>query len=643
MEENKEETLETIEPTVISTPESVNEPVEKIPTDTAPVIDATTPFQPEETVISAEPEVAPVETPTGVEPMAETPVVEEVTNEVPVEENVVSEEPKVEEPVPETPAPVPEAAPVEPAVTDAPAPEAPKKKSKLPLILLLLIVLAAGGFAVWYFVLGGNGNKKDNTTTTTTENKEKASPYRLSGNGLEEFDLQFLRLENKAENVIYSPLSIKYALAMLNEGTAGESNEQIKALIGDYKGKKYTNSEHLSLANAIYIKDTEKDNIKDAYVEKLKNKYNAELFLDPFTSTEPMNNWIKEKTLNLIENAVDSFDPDLVFAIVNALGIDMDWEVPFTHYDNGTQGKPDGYTYNASYNHERFSWYTNVIPVEGEFENNTNKIATMEAFASFNNFDAVKELGDQLKEDIKTTYKGCFPNYTDEEIQKMVDSTIKSIDENYGKEDKSTEFQIYYDDDVKVFAKDLKEYDGVTLQYVAVMPTTEDLTTFTKNLTAKKLGTYIKGLKDLKKENFKDKYITFVKGYMPKFTYDYTLDLESDLKALGVTDVFTEGKADLSKINGEKNLVITQSIHKATIELTQYGIKAAAVTMMGGAGNASACPFYIEKDKLPIEEIDMNFNKPFLYIIRDKESGEVWFTGSVYNPLDWAKDPDNRY
>ena len=91
-----------------------------------------------------------------------------------------------------------------------------------------------------------------------------------------------------------------------------------------------------------------------------------------------------------------------------------------------------------------------------------------------------------------------------------------------------------------------------------------------------------------------------------------------------------KGKADLSKINGEKNLVITQSIHKATIELTQYGIKAAAVTMMGGAGNASACPFYIEKDKLPIEEIDMNFNKPFLYIIRDKDSGEVWFTGSVY-------------
>lgn len=35
--------------------------------------------------------------------------------------------------------------------------------------------------------------------------------------------------------------------------------------------------------------------------------------------------------------------------------------------------------------------------------------------------------------------------------------------------------------------------------------------------------------------------------------------------------------------------------------------------------------------EVPIEEIDLTFNKPFLFIIRDKTSGEVWFTGAVYN------------
>ena len=354
-----------------------------------------------------------------------------------------------------------------------------------------------------------------------------------------------------------------------------------------------------------------------------------------------MNAWNKEKTLNLIENAIDQLDPDLVFALVNALGIDMDWEVPFTHYDDGTQGKPDGYTYSVSYQNESFGWSVQPIPVTGDFENVNDKISTLEAFASFNNYDAVKDLGDKLKEEIRTRYKGCFPEKSAEEIEKMVEATVKNIDSNYGREDKSTDFMLYYDEDVKVFAKDLKEYDGVTLQYVAVMPVKENLATFTKNLTAKKLETYFKELKDLKKENFKENTITYIKGYMPKFTYDYSLDLEADLKALGVTDVFEAGKADLSKIDGTKELVIAQAIHKATIELTQYGIKAAAVTMGGGAGNASSCPYYLKE--LPIEEIDMNFNKPFMYIIRDKDSGEVWFTGSVYNPLAWAKDPDNRY
>mgnify|MGYP003456866542 CR=1 FL=1 len=40
-------------------------------------------------------------------------------------------------------------------------------------------------------------------------------------------DLLFLKMENKKENKIYSPLSIKYALSMLKEGTNGESQKQI--------------------------------------------------------------------------------------------------------------------------------------------------------------------------------------------------------------------------------------------------------------------------------------------------------------------------------------------------------------------------------------------------------------------------------
>ena len=33
-----------------------------------------------------------------------------------------------------------------------------------------------------------------------------------------------------------------------------------------------------------------------------------------------------------------------------------------------------------------------------------------------------------------------------------------------------------------------------------------------------------------------------------------------------------------------------------------------------------------------VEEIDITFDQPFLYVIRDKDTGEVWFTGTVYEP-----------
>ena len=61
-----------------------------------------------------------------------------------------------------------------------------------------------------------------------------------------EFELLFLKLENQKENKIYSPLSIKYALKMLEDGTNGESKEQISKLLGKTSLTKYVSNKNLS-------------------------------------------------------------------------------------------------------------------------------------------------------------------------------------------------------------------------------------------------------------------------------------------------------------------------------------------------------------------------------------------------------------
>ena len=77
-------------------------------------------------------------------------------------------------------------------------------------------------------------------------------------------------------------------------------------------------------------------------------------------------------------------------------------------------------------------------------------------------------------------------------------------------------------------------------------------------------------------------------------------------------------------------------IHKANIEFSNDGIKASAATALGGAG-ATGCGFD-HLYEVPVEEIDLTFDKPYMFIIRDKETGEVWFTGTVYEPMEYIQD-----
>ena len=113
-----------------------------------------------------------------------------------------------------------------------PAEPVKKKKNglKLIVVLLVIILLCVIGYMAYANLLTG---KKE---TIKTDNKEYKSDLRLSGNGLENFDLYFLKLENKKANMVYSPLSIKYALEMLAEGAEGDSKTQLDNVIGDYNG-----------------------------------------------------------------------------------------------------------------------------------------------------------------------------------------------------------------------------------------------------------------------------------------------------------------------------------------------------------------------------------------------------------------------
>lgn len=515
------------------------------------------------------------------------------------------------------------------------------KKSNIVLIIGIIIVIALIVGAT-IFAITSNKNKSSNRINSEI----KKSAYWISGNSLEAFDLYFLQLENEKQNKVYSPLSIKYALEMLEEGTNGESKTQISSIIGNYKAKNYTNSKNMSFANAIFIKDTYENSVKENYTNTLISKYNAGVKTDSFATPNIVNSWISDKTLGLINNLFDDISQE-EFLLINALAIDMEWEQKFI--------LNPGVGVLASYAHENFSWAGDRDIVSQSFKDNNEKVSGMEIIASFNNYDIVNVLGEEnIRQTVKNAYIEYLKNYPnekfgydlyisedttglsdDEIMEKYLDDYIKEINSNYKAEDKTTDFSLYVDDKVKVFAKDLKEYDGTTLQYVGIMPTTEKLDSYINKVTADELNNIIENLKELKSENFKDGVVTKITGFIPKFKFEYKLDLIEDLKKLGVTNVFESGKANLTNISSDETLYINDATHKANIEFTQEGIKAAAATVLGGAGAGVGFDYIYD---VPIEEIDLTFDKPYMFIIRDKNSGEVWFVGTVYNPLLYSKD-----
>ena len=199
-------------------------------------------------------------------------------------------------------------------------PQGPNQKPNKAAYILIIILLFALIVALVFYFFYGDSWFKAKEEKVETGKEEKQVSYKLSGNSLEDFDLEFLKAEYNKENIVYSPLSIKYMLAMLNEGTGGTSNKQIKDLIGDYVPTKYENSKNLSIANALFVNNSVKDNIKEGYSNAIKSKYNAELIFDEFSSPANINKWIKDKTFGLIDNGLDRVEDEMFF-IVNSLHV----------------------------------------------------------------------------------------------------------------------------------------------------------------------------------------------------------------------------------------------------------------------------------------------------------------------------------
>ncbi|XP_078451550.1 pigment epithelium-derived factor-like [Lampetra planeri] len=114
--------------------------------------------------------------------------------------------------------------------------------------------------------------------------------------------------------------------------------------------------------------------------------------------------------------------------------------------------------------------------------------------------------------------------------------------------------------------------------------------------------------------------------YLPRLRLKMKKDLSTALNHLGLDDLFMA--PDFHKIS-EEPLIVSAVTHVATMDLTEEGAEAAAVT---GVFLSRTNPIY------PVFKVD----RPFLFLIRDTSTGTVLFLGRVMDPTDAAVEEEEE-
>jgi len=376
----------------------------------------------------------------------------------------------------------------------------------------------------------------------------------------DDFEFLFLKLENNKKNMLYSPLSIKYALNMLQEGAAYNTYAEINKVIGNTDLSKYESiDEYLSMANGLFINATYYEYIKPQYINTIKNKYDGDVIKDKFENANNINQWIEDKTLGIIKDMISDQmvqQPDTVMFIINALAMNMKWELRFDFED--TRGR--------------------------EF---------------------LLENGEKIE--ATTMYSG--------------QTTGSSI-------------SYYIGNDITAVTMNLQSYNGIQFEFMAIMPD-NNLSNYVNNVTKEQINEIDKNL--ISPINNRKPVVV----YIPKFKFNYDLNLKDDLKKLGINEAFSED-ADFSNMayglekegNPYERLYVSDALHKSDIDFSEEGLKAAAVSVIVMTGLAGSAFGQQERPTPVVISID----KPFMFIVRDKSTKDIWFTGTVYEPNLWEND-----
>lgn len=151
-------------------------------------------------------------------------------------------------------------------------------------------------------------------------------------------------------------------------------------------------------------------------------------------------------------------------------------------------------------------------------------------------------------------------------------------------------------------------YDGSELSMVILLPDTGQFETFEGQLDADYMNAIIGDIA------YRTLAVT-----MPKFKFESEFSLSETLAAMGMPVAFS-GAADFSGMTGAQDLSIKDVVHKAFVSVDEAGTEAAAATAV------------VMPTGMPNDLVHITVDRPFIFLIRDIQTGTIVFVGRVMNP-----------
>jgi len=154
-------------------------------------------------------------------------------------------------------------------------------------------------------------------------------------------------------------------------------------------------------------------------------------------------------------------------------------------------------------------------------------------------------------------------------------------------------------------------YQGNETSMLILLPKGDNLQDIEQSLTADKLYEWRSMLKETKLDGV----------YLPRFKFETKYFMPETLKRMGMKKAFDPSEADFSGMDGTRNLYISDVIHQAFIDVNETGTEAAAATVV-----------VMTLTMAPGEPKVFRADHPFIFIIQQRDTGNILFMGRVADP-----------